>query len=453
MKSKEVTYSGQSPIAVSLEADVIGLEEVVAIGYGTMKKSDLTGAVSSISSEEITAFPTTNLVQAIQGRTSGVHVMQNSGRPGDTPQIRIRGTNSIKGNNSPLWIINGFPGNPEILDNSDIESMEVLKDASATAIYGSRGANGVIIVTTKQGKAGATKVDYKGSYSSQTIRHKLDLMNAEEFMRKINIQQINDVGKEYFTASDISNAGKGTDWQDEMYRAAPLNDHSVTVSGGSENTQFAIGGNFFDQKGIVLNDDGYQRMSLRASLNHNISKKFSIAYNAILSRINQDIKSDIGIVNHTIMAPPTLKLYEEDGDYTNFLNAYPFSYTGYENPVMIVNERSRISRSNNVMANLELNYKPVEGLSIKVSGNVNTSDSRLDYYQTRNYIGSTGVASISTSRNLQINRDNIIHYEKKFGEDHKFSATGAVTYEEFNSTTLGASGSGFLSDKCETYNI
>jgi len=196
MKSREVLVGNQTNINMILEEETIGIGEVVAIGYGTVRKSDLTGSLSSIESEKISAFPATTVSQALQGRASGVHVIQNTGRPGAGLQIRIRGTNSIKGDNSPLWIIDGFPGDESMLNLSDIEGIEVLKDASATAIYGSRGANGVILITTKHGKAGATRVDYDGSFTLNTVRKRINLCDAQEYMLLQNIQQLNDVGKE-----------------------------------------------------------------------------------------------------------------------------------------------------------------------------------------------------------------------------------------------------------------
>ncbi|TAL60179.1 MAG: SusC/RagA family TonB-linked outer membrane protein, partial [Bacteroidetes bacterium] len=396
--------------------------------------------------------------QALQGRISGVQVIQNNGKPGANMQIRIRGANSIRGDNSPLWIIDGFPGDESLISVSDIESVEVLKDASSTAIYGSRGANGVIIVTTKKGRAGTTRIDYEGSFSTQSIRKKLSLMNAEEYMKFNNIQRLNDTGAEYFTQDQINSAGKGTDWQDLMFHTAPTNSHSLTVSGGNEKTKFSIGGSYFDQKGILINDNGYQRISLRANVNHDISKKFSISYNAILSRINKDTKNEDGspfsaAISGATDAPPTLTPYNDDGSYRMLKTAYPFSYDGLTNPLMYAKEISNKWYSNNVMANLAFTYKPIDGLSIKVSGNVSNTDNRSDNYTPTTYQGSVGDASIITYQSLSLNSDNIITYQKTINEDHVITVTGAVTYEQNVYTDLRASGSGFLSDNYQTYNI
>ena len=204
--AKEVTVGGQGTIDVALTPDSRQMNQIVVVGYGTVRKSDLTGSLASVKAREINAFPAANVLQALSGRAPGVQVIQNTGSPGGAVSIRIRGTNSVQGSNEPLYVVDGFPmsgSNPTILNNTDIESIEVLKDASATAIYGSRGANGVVLITTKQGKAGKVQVDYEGSYSIQTLRKKLDLMNAKEYATFYNEQAKNDNLAPYFTQSDI----------------------------------------------------------------------------------------------------------------------------------------------------------------------------------------------------------------------------------------------------------
>lgn len=458
MKAQEVPITASSVYNVELEEDTYNLEEVVAVGYGAMKKSDLTGSVASVKSDDINAFPNTTVPQALQGHAAGVQVSQNTGAPGATIQVRIRGTNSIKGSNAPLWVIDGFPGDINMLNANDIESMEVLKDASATAIYGSRGANGVIIVTTKRGKIGTTRVDYEGSYSIQTIRQKLDLMNAKEYAQFYNIQQLNDLGKEYFSSEEINNFGKGTDWQDLIFRAAPLHDHSLTVSGGNEKTQFSVGGSFYDQEGIIKNSN-YGRITLRANINHDISKKLSISYNAILSRADNSTKNSGGgnrggsLISAIVSAPPTTTAYNDDGTYRLLTTVYPFSGNAILNPLAYVNEASSKWFSTRVNANLALTYKPIDGLSVKISGNVLNNDSRTDGYTTLLYPGSSGNASISASNGLSLNSDNIVTYVKTFNEKHNLSITAGYTYEQYVAKSVGVSGTGFLSDVYESYNI
>jgi TonB-linked SusC/RagA family outer membrane protein len=305
-----------------LQQDSQALDEVVVVGYGTVKKSDLTGSLTSVKAKEINAFPTTNVLQALSGRASGVQVIQNTGSPGGAVSVRIRGTNSVQGSNEPLYVVDGFPSsgsNPTILNNTDIESIEILKDASATAIYGSRGANGVVLITTKQGKAGKVQVDYEGSYSVQTLRKNLDLMNAKEYATFYNEQATNDKVAPYFTQAQIDGFGEGFDWQNLIFRKAPMQTHNLTVSGGNEKTRYSIGGSIFGQQGIIIGSD-YNRYSLRANVNTEVSKKFSVAYGATLTNIASSRQNNGGsnrggsMTSAAISAPPTLTPYNE-GDF------------------------------------------------------------------------------------------------------------------------------------------
>ncbi len=458
MKTREIQITTSTSYNVVLEEDVYNLEEVVAIGYGTMKKSDLTGSVASVKGADISSFPNTTITQAMQGRSAGVQVLQNTGAPGATMQVRIRGANSIKGSNAPLWVIDGFPGDQNMLNPSDIESIEILKDASATAIYGSRGANGVVIVTTKRGSVGETRVDYEGSFSVQTIREKLDLMNAKEYAQFYNIQQLNDTGEEYFSQSEIDSFGEGTDWQDLIFQSAPLHNHSLTVSGGNTKTKFSVGGSYYDQEGIIKNSD-YRRFTLRANVNHDISKKISLTFNAILSRADQSTKNSNGgnrggsLIGAIVSAPPTTTPYNEDGTYRLLTTVYPFSGNAILNPVAYVNEVSSKWFANRVNANVAFTYKPINDLSIKISGNVRNDDRRTDGYTTLLYPGSSGSASISGTNAITLNSDNIVTYNKTFNQDHNLTVTAAYTYEEYNYKSVGVSGTGFLSDAYESYNI
>lgn len=458
LKTQEVPISAQAVYTVVMETSTYAISEVVAIGYGTVKKSDLTGSVASVSGESVSEFPTTNLAQALQGRATGVTVQQNTGAPGATMQIRIRGTNSIMGSNEPLWVIDGFPGNPGLLNNDDIARIEILKDASATAIYGSRGANGVILVTTKHGKAGQTRIEYDGSVTLQSLRKKLDLMDAKEYATFYNLYYMNDNGSNYFSDADIAAMGKGTDWQDLLFRQAPVNQHSLNISGGNEKTRFSVGGGFFDQKGIIRNS-GYRRIDLRTNIDHHISDKLEVALNVIMSRNDNDPKNSGqgnrggSLISAILSAPPTVTPYNDDGTYRLLTTLYPFSSNSIINPLAYVNEVSGKAFSNNVMANAAFIYRPVEGLSIKVSGNLTNTDSRSDNYTTSKYPGSQGSASIGMDQNLQLNSDNIITYTRTIASDHRLTAMGGITYEKAVSKGVGVSGTGFLSDVYQTYNI
>lgn len=451
----------QTTIDLSLVTDQAQLNEVVVVGYGTVRKSDLTGSLAQIKSKEINAFPATNVLQAMSGRAPGVQVIQNTGAPGGAVSVRIRGTNSVQGSNEPLYVVDGFPtsgSNPTIINNSDIESIEILKDASATAIYGSRGANGVVLITTKQGKAGKIQVDYEGTYSQQTLRKKLDLMNAKEYASFYNEQATNDKVARYFTQAQIDAFGEGYDWQDLVFRQAPMQTHNLTVSGGNEKNRFSIGGSIFSQDGIIIGSN-YQRYSLRANVHTDVSKKFSLAYGATLTNIRTSRQNSGGgnrggsLISAAISAPPTLTPYNDDGSYRVLATAYPFISNVITNPLNYVNEQTDDVNANRVLANVALTFKPFDGLAIKISGGIENSDDRNDGYTTTNFINSQGSANVSSAQGRSLLSENTISYNKVLGGKHSIAAVAGFTYQDFLNTSLGASGVGFLSNVTETANL
>jgi TonB-linked SusC/RagA family outer membrane protein len=459
--TEEIAIGNRSVVDVSLVPDIKSLSEVVVVGYGTVKRSDLTGSVATIKAQEINAFPATNVLQAMSGRAPGVQVIQNTGAPGAPVSVRIRGTNSIQGSNEPLYVVDGFPiagSNPTVLNNSDIESIEVLKDASATAIYGSRGANGVVIITTKQGKAGKVTVDYEGSYSVQTLRKKLDMMNAREYATFYNLQAANDKLNPYFTQEQIDSFGEGYDWQNLVFRKAPMHNHNLTVSGGAAKTRFSVGASLFSQDGIIIGSD-YKRYSLRANVNTEVSKKFSLSYGAILTNVQSSRQNSGGnnrggsLISAAISAPPTLTPYNDDGTYRVLATAYSFISNVLTNPLNYTNEQTNDLNSNRVLANVGLTFTPVEGLAIKIAGGIENNDDRTDSYTTTRFINSQGSASVSAAQGRSLLSENTISYNKTIGTVHSVSAVAGLTYQDFLNTSLGGSGVGFLSDVTETANL
>ena len=241
--SQEIPVNNRTAINVSMQEDAAILDEVVVIGYGIVKKSDITGSISSVSSKDINAVPSANLMQALSGRAAGVQVKANNGSPGAPVSIRIRGTNSIVGNNEPLYVIDGFPVNDALsINNASIESIEILKDASAVAIYGSRASNGVVLITTKKGKAGETRVSFDSSLGSQQLIRKMEMMNPLEYAEYFNYIQTAQGVAPIFSATRLSEfaaMGEGTNWQDVVFRAAPIQNHTLVISGGDRKTQFS----------------------------------------------------------------------------------------------------------------------------------------------------------------------------------------------------------------------
>ncbi|SEJ60789.1 TonB-linked outer membrane protein, SusC/RagA family [Cyclobacterium xiamenense] len=458
--AKRITVSNQTAINVILSEDLSSLEEVVVVGYGAVKKSDLTGSVSQVKAAEINAFPTSNIMQALSGRAAGVQVIQNTGAPGAGISVRIRGTNSIQGGNEPLYVIDGFPfsGNPTNLNNFDIESIEVLKDASATAIYGSRGANGVVLITTKQGKEGVTTVDFETSYSIQTIRKKLDLMNGREYAELQNMQAANDNLTPYFTQAQLDGFGEGFDWQDLIFQQAPILSSSLNVSGGNNKTQYSISGSFFGQEGIIKGSD-YNRYSIRTNINHAISDKVRLTFSNTLTHLSTERRDSGGgsrgnsMIGSAISAAPISSPFNDDGSYRVLGNEYPFIAVDVINPLNFINEQTNETKSNVVLTNLAFSYNPIEDLTLKISGGIENRDNRNDAYTTRNYLNSPGRASVNTSQFRSLLSESTLSYNKTIGTKHQVNALAGFTYQDFLTTSLGASGLGFLSDAFETYSL
>ena len=461
MKTQEISVSGKASINVILAEDAIGLEEVVAVGYGTMKKSDLTGSVSSVNAQEINAIPSSNVLQSLTGRIAGVNISQNTGAPGSAMSIKIRGINSIQGGNEPLYVIDGFPTNQTMLlslNNSDIESIEVLKDASSTAIYGSRGANGVVLITTKQGKIKKTQVDVETSYGVQTLRKKLDLMNATEYAMLTNETLINGKLAPYFSQEMIDNLGEGFDWQDELFRTAPEKKISVNLNGGNEKTQFSLGGSIFGQEGIIRRSD-YNRYSLVLNLNHALSEKLSINVSSKLSYVDTNRKDGGGgnrgssLIGGILSGPPTLTPYNEDGTYRELKTAYPFISNSISNPINSLNEASSNRKENKILINASVIYKPVSELTIKIAGGIADNDAISNSYLTNKSLGGYSSASMGASRYRSLLNENTISYDKTFNQKHKLSMVAGVTYQDFVNLSLSGSGTGYISDVAENYDL
>lgn len=448
MENVEMPVSGKNDIVIVLTADSYLLDggRVVSIGYGAVRKRDLTGAVASIKGEELNSFTSSSVAQSLQGRLAGVEVRTTGSEPGSTMQIRVRGTNSISGGNDPLWIIDGFPGNANMINTSDIESVEVLKDASATAIYGSRGSNGVIIVTTKRAKEGVTKVDYNGSASVAFVDNKLDLLNASEYMTYQNTLQ----KKSVFSEDEISAAGVGTDWQDLIFNPAWTHDHSVTVTAGLNKTNIAAGLSYLGQEGIIRNSS-YEKISFRTSISHDISRTLNLSAGIIYSR-TVHFKQN-GILSQVLMATPTLSPYnEEDGSYTSLRDYYSFSPSGLKNPEALVNEKEYKWTSNRTMANAALTYSPVKGLKIRGAFNANITDSRQDDYVSTKMPDSLGEISINTSTGMHYNAELTATYSTKI-KNHAITVMMGATYEQSETKGTAMSATGLMSDVAKTYGI
>lgn len=457
---REVDLHIGQPLNILLSPMDSSLNDVIVIGYGTSTKKDLTGSISSVQGKDMDAIPTPDVLQSLSGRAAGVRVMQNTGAPGASISVRIRGTNSVQGSNEPLYVVDGFPlssSNPIILDNSNIESVEVLKDASATAIYGSRGANGIVLITTKKGRAGKTKVELSSRYTSQTLRKKLDLMDASEYARFYNEVAENDGAAPRFTEGQMDSMGRGFDWQDFVFQRAPMVNTNLTISGGNENTQFAISGSLMKQDGIIRNS-GFDRYSIRTSITHKISSKLNVDVVSLLARIRQDNQNSSGsdrgasLIGGTVSGYPTVTPFNPDGSYRVMATVYPWGSNTILNPINFINEMKSSVVSDKVLTTAALSYKPVKQLTFRVLGGIENSNDRKDEYKSTDFIASTGDASVSTMRSTSLLAEGTVNYSNTFGK-HRVNAVIGATYQDFETTSLGGSGAGFLNDISETYDL
>jgi TonB-dependent starch-binding outer membrane protein SusC len=391
-ETQEIRVANQTNIDLQLAEDVATLGEVVVVGYGTQRKSDLTGSIASISGESIRTSIMASVDQALQGRVAGVQVTQNSGQPGGVVSIRIRGTTSLTQSSEPLYVIDGIQvsgngsgiagfdwqggaggqqqaaSNPlATLNPNDIESIEVLKDASATAIYGSRAANGVVIITTKRGKRGMSKISYDGYYATQEVYKTFPMMNLREYATYNN-----EVANEVSTIAanprfaDPTLLGVGTDWQDAIFQLAPMQSHTVTFSGGTDATQYMVSGGYFGQDGIIIGSD-FNRFNVRLNLDSEVKKGIRIGTNISLSRKNEEITLNDGgdgVVSQAAQMPPHIPVRDFNGEFAgpDAQNASPQISS---NPVGLALLRTNTVLNNRLMANLYVDATIIKGLSFR----------------------------------------------------------------------------------------
>ena len=413
-KTQEVKFAGK-PLDITMADDNALLDEVVVVGYGTMKRSDITGSTVSVTGDDLRKTISTSVDQALQGKAAGVAVTTNSGAPGGGISVSIRGTNSLNGN-EPLYIIDGIAisgqtdGNSSALSSinpGDIVSMEILKDASATAIYGSRASNGVVIIKTKQGEAGKTRLSYDGYLGIQTIPRYLDMMNLQEFARFYNarVKLLGWGERGEFADPDI--LGPGTDWQKEIFQTALMHNHSVSVSGGHNDTKFAVTGSYTDQDGIAIGTS-FERFTTRANLETKIVKWMTVGLNSSLARhkrynsIENDYDYDgVGVIRTALRQFPEVPVRNPDGSYGVVAQNQTGTY--YSNPVadamMKENYRKGLDASVNVWASID----PLPGLNLRIEYGTNYSYSnRYKYTPVYDYDyftqSSSGERGASNSR-------------------------------------------------------
>ncbi|WP_335967235.1 TonB-dependent receptor [Galbibacter sp. PAP.153] len=469
LQSVEKKVAGKKIINIILPEVTEELNEVVVVGYATQKKEDLTGAVSSVADDLLKDRPLSSVDQLLQGGVAGVQVTQTSGQPGGGISVRIRGGGSIQGGNEPLYVIDGFPvynndislgvvsGNPanplSSLNPSDIASIDILKDASATAIYGSRGANGVVIITTKQGKEGKPKISYETSYGIQELRKKIGVMNASEFaaLRNEALLDRNPGGGpyQYLGPEEIAGLGAGTDWQDAAFHAAPILMHQLDISGAGERTKYLISGNYFDQEGIIKNT-GFDRISTRINLDTKINDDFHIGLHLTGSKTNNRLAPG-GLVSALLTMPPTATIYDQNGDFT-LRNPFENVIT---NPIASLELQTNKSKNFRVLGTVYGEYTLWDRLKLKVSLGTDINNLKEEsYLPTSLYEGSLvgGEAHIASLETNSWLNENTLTYNHRFGK-HSLEGLLGFTQQEYTSAGFSAGSQNFVTDALTFNNL
>ncbi len=442
-ESVEVEVVNQVTIDVTMQVETMGMEEVVVIGYGSQKRANLTAAISSVNAEEITQLPMARTDQALQGRTSGVYVLNTDGSPGGETMIRIRGLNSINGGNQPLIVVDGLQGaDITSLNPQDIASMEILKDASATAIYGSRGGNGVILITTKLGRIGKPVIDANFSYGVQSLARKLPVMTAGEYAGVVNEYRMTNTADgnipvPVFTPSEIAQFERdgGTDWQDEVFETGYMSNNQLSVSGATESLKYLVSANYLDHNGILKNSQ-YNRISLRTNLAADIAKwvDFGLNYAFTKEMYESPEFREFSVVpfvaqtlNTAVRFAPTEPVYNEDGTYHRHSPLHGPSDTWNPLASAIEPDLNRLAYRNN--AYMFLNFKLAKGLSLKASGGaLITNKQQNDYYglETMNGLEHNGEYFGANSIYERYQNSNILTYASSWSGNHQLMVTGVM---------------------------
>ena len=477
--TKEIPVNGKSTINVSLDEDTQTLDEVVVVGYGTMKKSDLTGAVASIKSDVIEDQPFSGVDQAIQGKISGITVTQNSGAPGGGVSIRVRGITSLTGSNEPLYVVDGVPfdggdnndsfqfstlggGNGQTkvsalsnINPSDIESIEVLKDASATAIYGSRGSNGVVLITTKKGKAGKSTISYSTYMGVQEVPKYLNMMDLKEYATYYS-DIYTTLGQSIpFEFQNPELLGKGTDWQREIFRKAPITNHQLAFSGGNEKTKFYTSLNYFDQEGIVINSD-FNRASMRINLDHNISDNFKVGNNLTFSKSKEHITfndDEAGVISTALRQAPNVPVRYSDGSWGGPTENDGIS--GGLNPVALSEIKNNTLSRFKINGNFYTEVKFAKDFTLRSEIGYDYNTARVEVFEPTYVIGNqengTSTSIKRTSENFYWILKNYLNYNKTINK-HSINAMIGQEVQESKWFNLTGSRRGFLTNDVQALN-
>lgn len=472
-KTQDITVGKSNQLNIKMEADTQALDEVVVVGYGVMKKRDLTGSIASVKAADIVKSPASNAMEALQGQVPGLDIVRNSGKATSGVTINIRGQRSLSdvkdefGNNvanAPLFIIDGMQGGDfSDIAPADIESIEVLKDASSTAIYGSQGANGVIIITTKKGAQGKTKFSYNGYFGVNGWAQYPDMLSGEDYMQ-VRREAARTGGQWNSTADDqklftveewqaIQN-GEWTDWIDEVLHTGLVQSHQVTASGGTEKTTAMLSAGYYQEKGSFKNDK-MDKYNLRMNIEHKLGKTVKVGATTQVTHYAQDERAE-NVLWRAATNAPLGKAYDEDGKVVE----YPLGKNGQVSP--LVDEASEVAARHhvlktNLIANGYLDFTPVEGLTFRSNLGTNYAFYRKQDFEGASSIdrlgqNSTSLSKIKSSEKSFVNWDNIISYNKTV-KDHTFGATALTSWTQSKYTSVNAQGEGQLVDSYLWHNL
>ena len=462
--TKEVAFTPGQSLNITIEEDATALDEVVVVGYGVQKKSDVTGSVTSINKDRLSKLPVTNVLQAVQGAAAGVTISQGSSIPGDAPSALVRGRNSINAGTGPYIVVDGIPisksgGSLNDINPGDIESMEILKDASATAIYGTNGANGVILITTKHGKDGKPSVSYNGYIGFENFAKKMDFCNGAQITQRYKDYVAQNPGETMYNdyvknqnEADAQAAGKETDWlYDMVSQTGIIQDHNVTVNGGADKIKYFISGDYMSQKG-VLKGFNYKRYSLRMNIDADVTDYLKIGTNSYIVSHNRD-GGRVNFLMAEAMSPYG-KVYEDDGSYC----IYPmYTESLFFNPMRDVNQDHERRQWNiNLNAYADINFgniwKPLEGLSYKFNFGYSFVPKRENYYNGAEQNDQNGYGYIFNAETQSRTVENILTYAKDI-QKHHFDITllYASSRKKYHDNT--ATGAKFINDELLWHNL
>ena len=490
--SQEIRVGNQTSFNITLQEDSEALDEVVVVGYGVMKKKDLTGAVAQVGSNSLKDLKVSHPTEAMAGKLAGVQVQQVGGQPGQAATIRVRGSGSITASSAPLYVVDGYPlgeQNLNAINPNDIESIEVLKDASAAAIYGSRAANGVVLVTTKSGKAGKVSVSLDIYAGFQNVTKKMDLMNAQEFVEfsreAFNNHYVESVpgasasdplnmrpsGNRYRypgiydDASYIASLGAGTDWQDEIFRTSPVQNYQLTVTGGDEKTKYMFSAGYFKQEGVVINSD-YERFSARAKIDSELNSWLKMGVNLAPTYMNankttQGHWASDGVINAALATSPVVPVYNEDGTWASqaMYAVASDGLTGVPNAVALTHIHN-YDTDLRLFSNGYIELSLMKNLKLKSTIGADIREYRGEYFRPATIPNNGNVAPLpSTERKATEKSTEIVNWLNEntityFGswDKHELDAVAGFTAQKNIYRYTEATGSDFPNDQIQTIN-